>query len=753
MKKTILLSSFLIGIVSLVGQIMLIREFMQVFYGNELSFGVVLFAWMFWVAIGSWGLGALTQKSTNNHIYLVLCQLFIIVLLPLEIFLIRIIKYLIHVPPTEIIQISSMLYSAFLITLPFCIIIGFMFTLQSRLIGEENNDGIDIGMVYLFESLGAITGGIIYNFILIDKLDIFSISYIIGSLALVISGLSLFYFKNKISNISKIFLVILSLVIGILLCYSIFIPQNKSLSQISLDILWKDYNLIESKNSKYGNIAVVKNKNEITFFENGLYLFTAPDELFSEEVAHLSLLPHPLPKRVLLIGGGFGGVLKEMLKHPVEKIVYAEIDPLIIELSKKYLPLDAAFIFSDKIKILNIDGRRYLKGTQEKFDVVIVNLIDPLTAQLNRFFTLEFFREVKSVLQPGGIFSLKTSGTENYISIEQSQYLASIKNTLSIIFPHVKIIPARSGNYMLSGSEEISIDLDLLMDNLRKRNIDAKYVQEYYLAKANMSKERMEYFNKTLEKTQDTKINKDFDPSCYYFNLIYWNSLFNPGFNVIFKKILLFKLWWVLVFALLIFVCVFFISRENSTLQKKSVITAVMANGFSEILFEIVIILAFQSLYGFVYYKVGVVIASYMLGLSIGAYLALRGLRKGIGAYKELIRIEYFTFLYPLCLMAIFSILKKIILSDIIIDMLFIFLAICAGVLGGYQFPFATACYQNKNTEAGDAAGALYSMDLIGACLGTLMTNLFLIPIMGVYSTCIVSMFISLCVIVFLKLA
>ncbi len=772
-NKFILLLVFSLGFVSLVSQVLILREFLLVFNGNELSIGVVLLAWMFWSSIGSWGFGTLTKKSSNSALYLISCQLALVVLLPIEIFLIRIMKFLLHMPHSEIIKISTMLFSAFFLILPYSILLGFMFSLSSRIYAQKENeepcgrgysligrlsgitlpaknDALIIGIVYLIESIGAIAGGIIYNFLLIDKLDSFSIAYLISCINLVMAFMLVLNRDIFISysNLQKKIIFIITLFIGICFFYIAFLPLNK----ISLKLQFREYELIKSKNSIYGNISIVKHKkeNEIIFFENGLYLFTIPSDILSaEETAHISLLPHSSPQNVLLIGGGFSGVLEEILKQPVKKVVYAEPDPLVIELANQYNLKNSE---TNPVKIINIDGRRYVKSTEEQFDVVIINPGDPITAQLNRFYTLEFFQEVKKIFKPGGMISLKVRSTENYISEEQAQYISSLRKTLSSVFPEINIIIGQSGNFILAGAgpEKIQVDVSLLMRRLRMRRINAKYVREYYLLKAYMSPKRINHLLKTIDKIKNIKINRDFSPTCYYYNLIYWNALANPDYHLIFKRIFSIKLIWIIIFIFLLFIIIYFISKNNFLRQQNSILAVVMANGFSEILFEIVIILVFQSLYGYVYHKIGIIITSFMAGLSIGTFFAIKALAKKNDPFLKLMQIEGLVIVYPLFLLIVFSILQKVLLPDFAINIIFPALTMIAGFLGGYQFPYAVQAFYHENREIGEIAGILYGIDLAGSCIGAIITNLFLFPVLGLYGTCIVSMFLSLCAFIFL---
>ena len=106
---------------------------------------------------------------------------------------------------------------------------------------------------------------------------------------------------------------------------------------------------------------------------------TEGDEyIYHEMLAHLPLVSHPRPKRVLIIGGGDGGTLEEVLKHPVEQATMVEIDRAVVDVSRAYLPGIAGAAFDDpRARLLIADGIAVVRETDERFDVVLVDSTDP----------------------------------------------------------------------------------------------------------------------------------------------------------------------------------------------------------------------------------------------------------------------------------------------------------------------------------------------------------------------------------------
>ena len=154
-----------------------------------------------------------------------------------------------------------------------------------------------------------------------------------------------------------------------------------------------------------------------SIYSNGVNLANAPDPSAAEEAVDYALLEHPAPQRVLLIGGGVNGAIGEALKHPsVVRLDYVELDPALIEMARQYFPVQAATLADARVHVHYADGRRYLKTAAGGFDVIVVDVPDPQTAQLNRFYTAEFFRSAREHLARGGVLAIELRSSEETLS-------------------------------------------------------------------------------------------------------------------------------------------------------------------------------------------------------------------------------------------------------------------------------------------------------------------------------------------------
>lgn len=744
MRRRIIFALTLVGFTSMASQIVLMRELLVIFYGNELSFGITLASWLFWVGFGSLGIARwMVSKIKNKVIIFASCEVSLAILLPLSIFGARLIPQVLRFSPGEIISVLPMSISAFILLAPICVLSGYLFTLGCEIYKKgEEGPAQQIGYVYIFEALGATVGGLLTSLFLIRIFNPLFIMFLVGILNLLAAFLLLWTRK------------ILAFSTGIILAGFIFLLSGDSVNSLrnySLDRQWKTYELLTSENSVYGNITVTKRENLYSVFTNGLYAFTMPDRLTSELNAHFPLLEHPDPKDVLLIGGGSSGQLREVLKHPVERVDYVELDPLVINLAKKYLPFNEA-LGDPKVNVItDMDGRLHIKKTDRKYDVIIINLPEPYTAQLNRFYTREFYEEVSDVLKESGIISFSLYSNPNYMSEEQVQLYLSLKKTLEEVFRDVKITPG-STNYFLASKakDSLTLDLRILMENLRQRNIEAQYMREYYLF-SELSEGRIDAFQRRLAHAQTKavesgdrrhyELNSDFRPIAYYYDMVLWSTYFKYNLKKLFKAINAKRIYIGVLVLYLFLLAPVLIKAIRRRVPNLAVLTCVGTTGFAEMAFQVITLISFQVMYGYVYHKLGLILTSYMIGLIFGSWWITKSMKNIKEDYNLFVKTQGMVFLYPLILPVlfwIFSNLKGSFSFWLGSNVIFPYLPVIPGLIGGFQFPLANKLYlKSIKVGPGRSGGLTYGIDILGACLGAVVVTVFLIPVIGIYSSCL----------------
>ena len=736
----------LMGFTSIVTQVLLMRELAILFYGNELSLGVMLGVWLFWTSIGSGFLCKIPCKLPRNKLFS-LIQLMLAVFLPFILLLVRASKEILDISLGEMIGFIPMLLITLITLSPFCLLSGLLYTVSCQLVHKYETTGfLAIGKVYLWEACGWGIGGITTSFVLLHFITPSGIFMIFSLLnfvsALLVGNLNPF----SIRFLRTVWVVLLSSAYGIA-----GLRFAQPLQKFCDRILWKGYDLIATQNSPYGNIAVTRMEDQFSFFQNGLLVFTTPDRLTAEESVHFPLLEHPQPKKVLLIGGGLGGGIEEVLKHPsLEKIDYVELDPAVVRLAQKTLPEELIRPLTDsRVDIHFMDGRRFVKKTSKTFDVIILNLPNPYTAQINRFYTLEFFREVYKKLDDRGIFSFQITSSENVIGPELSNFLSSLSATLARVFPQWIIIPGETNHFISSRHYgDLTTDPHILIERLKSRNLQILYIREYYIP-YQMSNDRQTYLQSRIHASNH--LNRDFKPIGYYFDTILWATTFSSPFKKLFLifsefKFLHLTLALVLITALLLLIKGSL--RDRTRLFPRGILYSVLSVGFTEISLEVILILSFQIFYGYVYQQLALIVAGYMTGLALGGWLAISRKPEQNRTFSHFRILQFVMSITPFLLMGLLWFLHQSNVSFSSPDWIggfFLLLAGGTGFIGGCQFPLANRLFLRTGTSVEKTAGFLYATDLIGSSAGAILTSGFLIAILGVFSTLAVLAILNVC--------
>ena len=160
-----------------------------------------------------------------------------------------------------------------------------------------------------------------------------------------------------------------------------------------------------SAQSDFQRIDIFESKEFGRFLTlDGYMMLTEKDEfIYHEMIVHVPMAVHPLPKKILVIGGGDGGVVRELCRYDViESIDLVEVDPLVIEASKKYLPFTACCMDNPKVHIYHEDGVKYVRRQESAYDIIIVDSTDPFGPG-EGLFTKEFYGSCFKALKDDGI--------------------------------------------------------------------------------------------------------------------------------------------------------------------------------------------------------------------------------------------------------------------------------------------------------------------------------------------------------------
>ncbi|MGD0469585.1 MAG: hypothetical protein ABSA54_14490 [Terriglobales bacterium] len=750
----------LIGFSAVIGQIVLMRELIVVFNGNEISLGIMLATWLFWTAAGSslssrFALGGSNARNNarNNARWAVAALecLLGVSLLP-TIWALRASRSFFQTVPGELVGPAPMLLTSLACLSLFCIVAGSLFVVATRMYEQERGVSARVATssAYLLEAAGSAVGGILASIVLLRFLGSFQIATVVLLLNLCMAAVLLFQMSRK-----QLWAMTAA---AALLAVHLLIYVAPALDRSAQARLWRGFQLVGSRDSIYGNLAVIETGNIRSIYDNGVILASAPDENAAEEAVHYALLEHPAPRHLLMIGGGVNGSIAQALKHPtVERIDYVELDPALIDMARQFFPVQSASVVADpRVHVHYADGRYYLKNSLKTasgaFDVIILNVPDPQTAQLNRFYTAEFFRSARDHLASGGLLALQLRSSEDYISPDLGEFLRCIHHTLREVFPYVVAVPGETIHFFAATRPDVLTDNpQTLMARLQERNLKTQYVREYFIP-FRMMPDRMEQIREQLRPLTSTPVNRDFEPIAYYFDVVLWSTQFKLGHSrwfraaahIAFTRVIdavLVVTWFVAVLLALV--------PARQKRARSAAAYCVAATGFTLMTLQIFLLLAFQSVYGYVYHQLTILIAMCMAGIAFGSWLGIRRIHSSdLPPYRTIATTQFLLALSGPALIFVVSLLSKIsgtMTTWLAAQFVFPVLAALCGMLGGYQFPVATEIYlYNDDSSGRSRLGTLYAIDLLGGCAGALLLSSYLIPVFGFWKTAWLSAAVNL---------
>jgi len=721
-------------------QLALMRELLAAFSGNEMVLGVVLGLWLLLMGIGAW-LGGLAAGLRRPTALLAVLLLGTAIVPPVQVFLARALRNVVFVRGADV-GLTQTLGAAFVLLLPYCLAAGCALSLGCAILSRKQGV-LGAGRGYVADSAGSLAGGLLFSLVLVRSWDHIAILLWPALLNLAAAA----------ALARKLRWPAAGLALGLLAAVVFLDPDG-----LSTRLEYRPQHLLEQANSPYGKLVVVQAAGQLDFIENGVPLISTRDDQHLEETVHYALAQRPDARRVLLVSGGISGTAREILKYPLARVDYVELDPLILELGKRRLPENLA---DPRIHTFNTDGRLFIKrdaarlaeqavaarrvgGAKSRddagYDIIILDLPAPATVQLNRFFTVEFLGEAKQALAPQGVVSFSLGQYENYVSRDLARLLASAQKTVSACFKNTLVLPG-GRVFFLASDGPLFPDV---ASRLERRGIRTRLVNRHYLD-AMLAPDRMADVARAV--AEPAALNQDFSPVLYFYHLRHWMSQFNLRFGPL-QAVLLLALGFYLV-----------------RLRRGAYV--LFASGFAASALELVLLLGFQVLCGSVYHQVGLIVTVFMLGLAAGAWQSSRaswlprippppqgqgrgeaeGTTQGQSSPQAppsrvkprparcLCLLAAAIAAYALGLPLVLPGLGRLggtALALLAIKTAIAVLTFLLAALVGAQFPLA------NQLEAALPAGLsrLYTADFVGASLGALLACALLIPLLGIPGVC-----------------
>jgi len=726
----LLIAVLVTGVTALIAQVVLVRELLSLFLGNELSIAFVLAVWLAAVAAGS-AIGArIAPRLRSPEGAFALSQLALALLLPAALLIVRSAQPP-GITPGEAWGPGAMLLVSLGTLGLVCLLVGLQFVFAAAAAGHRRatTESVSpVACVYALEAAGAMLGGIAFHFWLSQHIVAFGAFALVGILNIA----SAFALLRPRTSLTQAALAFPCLLLGALLLRS---PEI-DLASVQSNPRWAGFTVLSHSPSKYGDLTSALREKQLSLFQSGVLVFTSEEEYANEVTAHLPLLQHPSPRCVLLIGGAVGDLPEEILRHPVERLDCVELDPKLLDVTRRAariarLDLPLEVLDDPRIHMQFGDARLFVQQSPPVYDVIVANVPDPATAALNRFYTLEFLREAKRALAPGGILAVTLTGSTHHLSGPLLLAAATTNTSLRQVFPDVLLVPGETMFFLAARESHIlSRDPDVLDRRLRDRDIDSDFVNEAWLRDA-LLPFRAELIQQQISQVPEPPVNTDLNPVSYYHQTRVWLDQVSPRLASPMKAFSLIEVWWAALPLALAIILVSAARGRAPRLRPLALLVAAAAIGGFGMILDILGLLVFQAVRGYLYHSIGALIAAFMAGLAAGAAV-VSGRRLDRATSARLLAAALLTSALIAALLP--GLLGAVLPFPGLAGAAIGLLLFLGGSLVGAAFPVAVALYRREGTAAA-AGGAIYAADLIGSAGAAVFAGAFAVPLLGVVGT------------------
>ncbi len=736
------------GVQAIVAQSLLLREALVLMYGSEFAWGVVLFAWLLGVAVGGLIGGRLAQCLRRPDAGLVVVLVLLSLAVCVEIWVFRGARAWLGTRPGELLPLPRTALAAMLFVSPASALVGLSFPFACRLVAERGWSGGagSLGSVYAWESAGSLVGGAAFSFWAVDRLA--PIETALAGGTLVTAALLAWMIASR----RRWAATLLGILAGAGLVCVIWAGDawDRALVHRRWNTLAPGYALRAEAESRYQNLTVGQRADQYTLYCDGQIAADFPDPYSFAPLAHFWMCQHPAPRNVLVLGGGAEGLLSEVLKHPVQHVDFVEPDPRQIDIVEPFLPeADRAALRDPRGVVHHVDARYFIKTQRGRFDLVLARLPEPTSALRTRLYTTEFFGELRRAMTGEAVLCLSAAAMPGELSPLSAEYLASIRATVAQHFPAVTITWGDPAHVLAATRPGLTATtFQALEQRFAQRDVNAAHFHPL-LFEEPLDPDKIARRTAELDAVPHPAVSTDLRPRLYLLRLDLWDrmtgGLDRAGGRVFERLRHVRRTDAVLVLAVAAALTLaggWAGARRQAGrrlgLRWGAVLLSVWTTGFATMALSLVWLFAFQTLYGYVYQRIGWIIAVFMGGLVIGCAVAARRLPAAsptIRLGRRLVVVDVMLAGLAVAVPVVLPWLGRMQAVSgafVWVEWVVMLMVAGTGVLGGAAFALAGGLRMVGGGPAAPAAGAIVGADHAGACLGALMTGILLVPAFGI---------------------
>lgn len=288
-------------------------------------------------------------------------------------------------------------------------LVGLEIPLLMRILKDKVEFKELVSQVFTFDYIGALLASLIFPLLLVPQLGLIRTSLFFGILNIAVGWYLAHHFSRELKQAALLKVTAVVLLLAELAGF-VFSEQIMSYSET---VSYEDQ-VVYATSSNYQRIVLTRNKREMRLFLNGNLQFSSADEYrYHEALVHPALSSVATPSKVLVLGGGDGLAVREVLKYPsVQEVVLVDLDPAMTRLfqtQEVLTRLNDSALLHPKVRVVNGDAFTWLRSNRQLFDAVIVDFPDPSNFSIGKLYSTTFYRQLKKVLAPGGVAVIQST--------------------------------------------------------------------------------------------------------------------------------------------------------------------------------------------------------------------------------------------------------------------------------------------------------------------------------------------------------
>lgn len=697
---------FAAGALSMVAQVVVLRELVAALYGVELLYVLALGAWLAGTAAGA----ACGRRVSPSPGLAAAGCVTLALLVPAEVIVIRMAGPAAGAVPGAYLPFPAQLAWIAVATVLPAALCGLLFPVLAALAGRR---GWSAGRSYAVESAGAAVAGAAVTVAMGLGASTVQMAILAagGGVAAAILAAGRWTRRRRIAA---------SLLVAVIVGVSVW--KAKPLDLALLRSMYPA--IVDAADTPYARIVISRTGSQVAVAENGAFAFDT-EGTNAEAFADLAAVQHARPLRALVIGGGAEGVARALARHGIAAVEDLEVDQRAFELVGTATRADGNPAPAARpVSVIFEEPRRFLERSGS-YDLILVAAGEPTSGASSRFYTCEFFGQLARRLTRGGVVAIRLAAAENVWPAPLVRRTASIVGALKQEFPAVEML-AGATLYLFASNEPLTVDPVVLSSRLTGRGLQPRLITPPYLHYLYTNDRRAEV-ERLIQSLPAVGPNRDGAPVCYQYAAMTWLSKFYPrlaatsdGPSPVRRPVV-----WIAMAGLALGAAVWVRRSGNRRLG-----ACVGVVGFVGMVLETVLLLRYQIRNGVVYQQVGWLLTCFMAGTAAGAFAA-GGAGNGRAWSRRAGTIPFLALGVTLSAWA--AIAWAPATSGLAGTSV---LLAAAGAAVGASFAVAARAWEGR---ASGAVPMLYGADVAGGAAGAVAAALLLVPAAGLDGSALVT--------------